>query len=115
MLVPGSMTVGWMLWASTEMPMKATPKIRPMATRVVAALWDSGFLKAGTPLEMASTPVRATAPEENARSKRKTPTAPNSGRPAASSWPPWLVASSVSASSLGAIGGRPCTNTRKRP
>ena len=33
---------------------------------VVAAFLDSGRRKAGTPLLMASTPVRATAPEENA-------------------------------------------------
>ena len=38
---------------------------------VVAALCDSGFLKAGTPLEMASMPDRATAPEENARSSTR--------------------------------------------
>ncbi len=36
---------------------------------VVAAFFDSGFLNAGTPLEMASTPVSATAPEEKAFKK----------------------------------------------
>ena len=43
-----------------------------MAMRVVAAFFDSGFLNAGTPLEMASTPVSATAPDENARRRSST-------------------------------------------
>ncbi len=43
---------------------------RPIISSVVAALRLLGFLKAGTPLEMASTPVRAAQPEENARSSR---------------------------------------------
>ena len=37
--------------------------------RVIEAFFDSGFLNAGTPLETASTPVSATAPEENAFKK----------------------------------------------
>ncbi len=41
----------------------------PITISVVAALCDSGFLNAGTPFEMASMPVRATAPDENARRK----------------------------------------------
>ena len=39
-------------------------------TSVVAAFLDSGLRKAGTPLEMASMPVRATAPEEKPRRRR---------------------------------------------
>ena len=46
-------------------------EMAPMSSRVVAALRDFGFWKAGTPLLMASTPVRAAHPEEKARSKRK--------------------------------------------
>ena len=42
-----------------------------MATRVRAALRDFGARKAGTPLLMASTPVRAVHPDENALSARK--------------------------------------------
>ncbi len=38
---------------------------------VLAAFRDSLGLNAGTPLEIASTPVRATAPEEKARIRRK--------------------------------------------
>ena len=37
-----------------------------MTVRVVAAFFDSGGLNAGTPLAMASTPVRATEPLANA-------------------------------------------------
>ena len=39
----------------------------PIHTSVAAAFLDSGFRNAGTPLEMASMPRRATAPDENAR------------------------------------------------
>ena len=44
------------------------PRITPIHIRVCAAFFDSGFLNAGTPLLTASTPDRATAPDENARS-----------------------------------------------
>ena len=42
----------------------------PSSSSVVAALRLFGGLNAGTPLEMASTPVSAAQPEENARSSR---------------------------------------------
>ena len=41
-----------------------------MRNRVVAALRLLGFWNAGTPLEIASTPVSAAQPDENARSSR---------------------------------------------
>jgi hypothetical protein len=44
--------------------------------RVFLALTASGARKAETPLEMASTPVRAVVPEAKARRTRKTVTAP---------------------------------------
>ena len=47
-----------------------------MTVRVAAAFLASGFLKAGTPSAMASMPVRATAPEEKPRSRRKRPMLP---------------------------------------
>ncbi len=47
-----------------------------MSSRVVAALSLLGFLKAGTPLLIASTPVRAAHPDENARSSRKAAASP---------------------------------------
>ena len=37
---------------------------------------DSGRLKAGTPFEMASTPVSATAPDENPFNRRNSPRLP---------------------------------------
>ena len=44
--------------------------MRPIISSVVAALRLLGFWKAGTPLEIASTPVSAAQPDENARSSR---------------------------------------------
>ncbi len=45
--------------------------ISPSSSSVVAALSLFGFLKAGTPLEIASTPVSAAQPDEKARASRK--------------------------------------------
>ena len=42
-----------------------------MSVNVVAALRAFGFSKAGTPLLMASTPVRAVQPEANARTRSR--------------------------------------------
>ena len=47
-----------------------------MITSVVAALRLLGSSNPGTPLDTASTPVSAVHPEANARSTRKTPSAP---------------------------------------
>ena len=44
----------------------------PSSSRVVAALRLLGLRKAGTPLEIASTPVSAAHPDENARASRNT-------------------------------------------
>ena len=46
--------------------------IMPSSSSVVAALLLLGRWKAGTPLEIASTPVSAAQPDENARARRKT-------------------------------------------
>ena len=56
--------------ATKVRPMKMTPRSRAMATRVLAAFLASGGLNAGTPLAIASTPVRATDPPAKARSSR---------------------------------------------
>ena len=89
-IVCSSESVGWRRWASTEMPRKAVPRMTPIQVRVRPALRLSGALKALTPLEMASTPVRATAPDENARSRanRVTPltSAPLSVKWSSCSW-----------------------------
>ncbi len=42
-----------------------------MIVRVVAAFLDSGLRNAGTPLEIASTPDSAMAPDENARKRMR--------------------------------------------
>ena len=49
------------------MPRKIRPKNVPISTMTVWALRASGGLNAGTPLDTASVPVRATEPDENAR------------------------------------------------
>ena len=51
-----------------------------MMTSVWRAFFHAGSLKAGTPLEMASTPVTAAPPEANALSTTKRP-APKSSVP----------------------------------
>jgi hypothetical protein len=50
----------------------------PSRASVVAALRLFGSLNAGTPLLIASTPVSAAQPEENARSSRNPPARPTS-------------------------------------
>ena len=57
--------------ASTEMPRNIAPSREPIHTRVVRALRQEGSRKAGTPFEMASTPVTAAPPEAKARSTTK--------------------------------------------
>ncbi len=66
------------------MPASMAEAITPSSSRVVAAFLLLGFWKLGTPLLMASTPVRAAAPEEKARSSRKAPASPTrpSSKPA---------------------------------
>ena len=62
-----------------------------MMTSVLRAFFHAGFLNAGTPLEMASTPVTAAPPEANAWStiasdaptRRPLPFLPNGSRPCA--------------------------------
>jgi hypothetical protein len=58
--------------ASMMMPMNSVTEMTPSNSSVVAALRDLGFRNAGTPLLMASTPVSAALPDENARAIRNT-------------------------------------------
>ena len=53
------------------MPRNRVAKMAAAHTSVIRALRHSGGLNAGTPSEIASTPVRAAAPELNARRTRK--------------------------------------------
>ncbi len=62
---------------SHEIPRNNVMEMMPMTARVVAALRACGRRNAGTPLEMASTPVSAVAPDEKAFRSANTPTAPN--------------------------------------
>jgi hypothetical protein len=73
-MVSWSDSVGRSRWASSEMPKKKAPRMATMATSVLAALRDAGRRKAGTAMLIASTPVRATAPDEKARMRAKTVT-----------------------------------------
>jgi hypothetical protein len=56
--------------------MKSVIAITPIASSVRAAFLPGGGLNAFTPFEIASTPVSAEAPDANACSSTKTPTAP---------------------------------------
>ena len=67
--------------ASTRIEIIIEAAIRPSIASVVAALRDLGRRNMGRPLEMASTPVSAAQPEENARMSRKAPASP--ARPSA--------------------------------
>ncbi len=57
--------------AKMERKRNNVPRIPPIHMSVVLALRHSGGLNAGTPLEIASTPVTAAPPEANALSRRK--------------------------------------------
>jgi hypothetical protein len=81
--------------------------IRPSSRSVVAALRDFGLRKAGTPFEIASTPVSAAHPDENARASRKISPSVVSG----CSQP---GAATISSSALGASGRVPISS-RKNP
>lgn len=91
--------------ARPMMPQNMVTASRPMAASVLAAFLDLGLRKAGTPLEMASTPVSAAQPEEKARSSRKTRAKPAS---------PWCSAL-ISKSAVGAFMVSSRTNPRKAP
>lgn len=70
--------------ARPMMPQNMVTARPPMRARVVAAFLDFGLRKAGTPLEIASTPVSAAQPEEKARRRRKMSAKP--ARPPCSAW-----------------------------
>ena len=53
-------------------PINMVTAMVPSSSRVVAAFLLFGFRNAGTPLEMASTPVNAAEPEEKARASSAT-------------------------------------------
>ncbi len=55
------------------MPISIVTESVPISSSVVAAFLLFGFLNAGTPLLIASTPVRAAQPDENVRRIRNAP------------------------------------------
>ena len=56
------------------MPTKKNPKIDAMIVKVAAAFFARGFLKNGTALLIASTPVKEEEPDEKARKIKATDT-----------------------------------------
>ena len=69
--VPFSNGAAWTLAARVDSPKNMMPRKVPMTTRVLRAFFQAGSLKAGTPFEMASTPVTAAPPDANARRTTK--------------------------------------------
>src|SRR5258708_9954870 len=59
-----SLGYGCRWWARIDTPRNSVPRIVAIHVNVVAAFFDSGRRNAGTPLEIASTPLSATAPDE---------------------------------------------------
>ena len=57
-------------------PISIVTEMVPSSSSVVAAFLLLGFWNAGTPFEIASTPVSAAQPEENARASKATMTKP---------------------------------------
>ena len=57
--------------ARNVIAMNKLAEIKPSINKVVAAFLLLGFLNAGTPLEIASTPVSALQPDEKALANRK--------------------------------------------
>ena len=66
----------WLISASAVTPANIDTAMTPSRASVVAAFLLFGLRNAGTPLLIASTPVSAVQPEENARSSRKTSSRP---------------------------------------
>ncbi len=71
-----SVTFTFVTRARIVMDMNMVTLSTPSSTSVLAALSLLGLRKAGTPLEMASTPVSAVQPDEKARASRNTRAAP---------------------------------------
>ena len=82
--------------------MNRMARITAIATRVDAAFLASGGLNAGTPVAIASVPVRATAPAANARRSSSTLTA-------------WAVFTTAAWASGGGGWLSPSTMIRKAP
>ncbi len=91
--------------ASQTMPTSMVTATRPSISSVVAALRLFGALNAGTPLEIASTPVSAAQPEEKLRSSRNA-----MAQPVVS-----CHSAAITRSALGARRSSPSTTIRTSP
>jgi len=91
--------------ASQTMPTSMVTATTPSMNRVVAAFRLFGARKAGTPLEIASTPVSAAQPEEKLRSSRNA-----IAHPVVS-----LHSAAMTRSALGARRSWPSSTTRTSP
>src|SRR2546429_331402 len=84
----------WSRWARYDTARKLAERMAPIHISVTRAFFHSGLRNAGTPFEMASTPVTAAPPEANARRTMNTLTAATpgesppvaSGRPIGRAW-----------------------------
>ena len=88
------------------MPVNNEPRMNAVHMSAMTALRDSGLRNACTPFEIASTPLSATAPDENARINRKNVT------------PPSMVSLPVKCASWAWLTGSGCrspVNVRIRP
>ncbi len=95
----------WVIRESTTMPTSITIAIEPSSSSVVAAFLLFGGLNAGTPLEIASTPVSAAQPEEKVRNSRKMN----------AKLVRWLFSAEMTRPALGARSSWPRTKMRNRP
>ena len=74
-------------------------EIEPSNNKVVAAFLLFGFLNAGTPFEIASTPVKAVQPDEKALANRKIKANPVK-----------LCSAVIVQSALSALSSTPCAS-----
>ena len=88
-IVSSSLSVGRSCRHSAATPQNSAARMPPVHVSTVAAFFASGGRNAGTPFEIASTPDRAIAPDENARMSRNSETVPSSA-------PLWVISSSAS-------------------
>lgn len=69
-IVWSSDSVGRSRSVRTATPENSPASSAPVSAKVILALRGAGSLNACTPLEITSTPLNATAPDENARASR---------------------------------------------
>jgi len=105
------------------MPKKSVPSSTPIHTNVAAAFFDSGRRNAGTPLEIASTPVSATSARREPLQEQEDPeaAAPTAScrRRASGRTAPWRCARSTTGSARTRSGRRAhpcrCRSEPRRP